>query len=105
MERINNLMEQQRLYLNPDLNLAYIANELGLNRNYVSDCINSQTGGSFTTYVTNYRINHAKSLLRNKPDIKISDVWMSCGFTNEASFFRTFKSVTGMTPKEWISQI
>ena len=105
MERINNLMEQQRLYLNPDLNLAYIANELGFNRNYVSDCINSQTGGSFTTYVTNYRINHAKSLLRNKPDIKISDVWMSCGFTNEASFFRTFKSVTGMTPKEWISQI
>ena len=105
MERINSMMEQQRLYLNSDLNLAYLANELGLNRNYVSDCINSQTGGSFTQYVTNYRIEHAKNLLRNKPDMKISDVWMYCGFTNEASFFRTFKSVTGMTPKEWISQL
>lgn len=105
MERINSMMEQQRLYLNSDLNLAYLANELGLNRNYVSDCINSQTGGSFTQYVTNYRIEHAKNLLRNKPDMKISDVWMYCGFTNEASFFRTFKSVTGMTPKEWTSQL
>lgn len=105
MERINSMMEQQRLYLNSDLNLAYLANELGLNRNYVSDCINSQTGGSFTQYVTNYRIEHAKNLLRNKPDMKISDVWMYCGFTNEASFFRTFKNVTGMTPKEWTSQL
>lgn len=105
MERIDGVMERQRLYLNSDLNLAYLANELGLNRNYVSDCINTQTGGSFTQYVTNYRIDHAKRLLRENPDMKISDLWMSCGFTNEASFFRTFKSVTGMTPREWALQL
>ena len=71
MERIDGVMERQRLYLNSDLNLAYLANELGLNRNYVSDCINTQTGGSFTQYVTNYRIDHAKRLLRENPDMKI----------------------------------
>lgn len=104
MDRINKMMEQQ-LYLNSDLSLAYIASELGLNRTYVSDCINSQTGGSFPQYVTNFRIEHAKRLLRDQPDVKVSDVWMYCGFSNEASFFRTFKSVTGMTPKEWVSQL
>jgi YesN/AraC family two-component response regulator len=41
--------------------------------------------------------------MRRQKDIKIAEVWMQSGFTNETSFFRTFKLVTGLTPNEWKS--
>lgn len=101
MQRINRLMEEQKLYLNSDLKLADVATALGTNRNAISNCINSQTGGSFTQFVNVYRIEYAKELMRNQPDIKISEVWTVSGFTTESSFFRTFKTIVGMPPSEW----
>ena len=101
LERINRLMEDQRLYLNSDLQLNDVAIALGTNRNIVSNCINSQCHCSFSQYITTYRINHAKDLMRRQPDIKIVEVWTASGFTTESYFFRSFKAVTGMTPSEW----
>lgn len=103
MDRISRLMEERQLYLNPDLKMADISSELGLNRSYVSDCINSQTGGSFSQYVNGYRIRHAKTLLRSHPDMKMTSLYMLVGFSSEQTFYRTFKAVIGMTPKEWVA--
>ena len=103
LNRIRQLMEQQQLYLNSDLKLEDVASALGLNRSYVSDCINSHTGDSFSQFVNGYRIEYAKSMLRNQPDTKVTSLYLSAGFSSEQSFYRNFKSFTGMTPKEWIA--
>lgn len=103
MNRIRQLMEQQQLYLNSELKLEDIASSLSLNRNYVSDCINSHTGYSFSQFVNGYRIEYAKQVLRNLPDTKVTSLYLSAGFSSEQSFYRNFKSFTGMTPKEWIA--
>ena len=104
MQRINQVMEEQKLYRNSELKLQDLAAVLGTNRRFVSDCINSQMGCTFSQYVNIYRINYAKHVLRQRPDKKIADVYIESGFANEISFYRTFKSVTGMTPKEWLNQ-
>lgn len=101
MLRISELMESQKLYLNSDLKLSDVATMLGTNRNQISTCINSKRGYSFSQFVSSYRIEYAKDLMRRQKDIKITEVWMQSGFTNETSFFRTFKVVTGLTPNEW----
>ena len=101
MLRVCDLMEQQKPYLNSDLKLVDIAAMLATNRNAISSCINTQRGCSFSQFVNEYRIAYAQKLMRNQPDIKNSEVWMSSGFSTEMSFFRTFKAVTGMTPSEW----
>ena len=103
MRRICTLMEEQKLYLNSELKLNDVADALNTNRNLISSCINSQQGCSFSQFVNGYRVEHAKDLIRRKPDMKISEVWMQSGFSTETSFFRTFKAVTGMTPTEWKS--
>ena len=105
MQRINQVMEEQKLYRNTDLKLQDVAVALGTNRRFISDSINSQMGCSFSQYVNNYRINHAKRILLQNPDKKIMDVYIESGFANESSFFRTFKAITGMTPKEWVNKI
>ena len=101
MARIDSLMTHQKLYLNPDLKLSDIASKLGQNRTYVSDSINTSKGCSFTQFVNQYRIKHAQQLLRSRSDIKLSEVWMSAGFSTERTFLRAFKQITGMTPKEF----
>ncbi len=103
MRRICLLMEEQKLYLNSELKLNDVADALNTNRNLISSCINSQQGISFSQFVNGYRVEYAKDLIRRKPDMKISEVWMQSGFSTETSFFRTFKAVTGMTPTEWKS--
>lgn len=105
MRRIRLLMEEQRLYLNSELKLNDVADALNTNRNVISSCINSQRGCSFSQFVSGYRIDYAKELMRRQPDIKVSEVWMASGFSTETSFFRTFKTVTGMTPNEFKQKI
>ena len=105
IERIRELVENKKLFLNSELKITDIADTLGIHRNIVSDAINSQTGFSFNQYISNYRVEHAKSLLRQDPNKKLSSISAESGFANEQSFFRTFKAITGKTPKEWILSI
>ena len=100
MNRICQVVEEKQLFLNPDLRVTDIANELSTSRRYISDCINAHRG-TFRQFVNAYRVTHAQELLRSKPDITITDVWMSSGFSSESSFYRIFKAATGVTPKDW----
>ena len=104
MQRILYLITEKKMYLKSDLTTSDIANELGLHRNQVSACINSQ-GQSFPNLVNSYRVEHAKELIRQHPEMKITSISMECGFANEVTFYRTFKTLTGMTPSEWKAKI
>lgn len=101
MHRMCQLMEEERLYLNPALKVSDIANAVGISRIAVSNCIKSQKGSTFPQFINDYRVAHAKEMLRNQPDAKIAEVWMASGFSSEASFYRIFKTVTGTTPTDW----
>lgn len=101
MSRIIALMEEEQLFRKKDLRVAEIANRLGTNTTYVSACINSQIGQSFNTFVTSYRIAFAKQLMKEQPEMMMSQVSEESGFTSERSFFRNFKSSTGQTPSQW----
>lgn len=101
MHHICQVIEEKRLYLDPNLKMTDIAKMLGVSRNSISNCINSQRDCSFPQFVNAYRVTHAQELLRDHPDLKIAEVWMAAGFSSEASFYRIFKSITGSTPTEW----
>lgn len=103
ISRINLLMEQEKLYLNSQLRLTDVADRLNTSSTYVSRCINTKIGYTFNQFVNTYRISHAQQLLRQQPDMKILTLSTASGFANETSFFRTFKALTGMTPKEWLA--
>lgn len=103
-QRISNLIEQKRLFLNSDLKMTDLAAELDVTRNRVSDCINSCRGCSFSQFINAYRVEYAQQLLRKDPNMKIASAALESGFSNERSFFRAFKTATGISPKEWVLQ-
>lgn len=101
LPRIRQTMEQDDLFLNPDLKLSDVANQLGTNIRYISDCINAECNCSFSQFVNAYRVEYAKQLILQRPDEKLSIICKEAGFNNETTFFRSFRAVTGMTASEW----
>ena len=102
MQRIDRLMQEQQVYLQPEFKLSDLAVMLDASTVRVSRCIKAERDCSFSQLVNRFRIDHAQRMMREQPDSKLSAVALASGFANETSFFRVFKSVTGLTPKEWL---
>ena len=92
---------KEKPYLNPDFQLMDLRQVLPLNRTYLSQLINAQYGCSFYQWVNGLRIEEAKRLMREQPELKIQDVAERCGFSNQKVLWRTFVNETGMSPSEW----
>ena len=101
LSRIVSLMEEGQFYLRKDIRSADVATELGTNSTYISACLNGQLGKSFSDFVAEYRVRHAKQLLARHPDMSMAQVADESGFSSERSFYRHFKDLTGQTPSEW----
>ncbi len=74
---------------------------LGYSPNYLSHIIKRVSGMSFNDILGSLRIDHALKLLA-RPHARIIDVALDCGFSNERSFHRAFRRVTGKTPSEYL---
>lgn len=102
-ERIKQLMDKQQVYLKNELHLADVAAMLQVSQLQMSRCVKKETGEPFTMFANRYRVEHAKRLMLEQPDTKLAAVAFSSGFATEKSFFRVFKAITGLTPKEWLT--
>lgn len=94
-------MEAEKPYLNPEFRLLDLRQVLPLNRTYLSQLINEEYGCNFYQFVTNYRIEEAKRLMTEHPNMKIQDVADQCGFSSPVVFSRTFMRETGKSPRDW----
>ncbi len=101
---ITALMQHGQVYLQSELKLADMAAMLGVTQQQMTRCVKQETGLSFTLFANRYRIDHAKRIMQEQPDTKLASVALASGFTNETSFFRVFKAITGLTPKEWLTR-
>lgn len=104
LRRLCALLEERQLYLASRLRLTDVAAELGVSVSSITDGLTACRGITFTQLLAEYRVRHAQQLMTEQPDMKIAAVISASGFTSESTFFRTFKAVTGLSPKEWLAQ-
>ena len=103
-EKLEQWMETEKPYLNPEFRLNDLRQVLPLNRTYLSQFIHAEYDCTFYQFVTNYRIEEAKRLMREQPDLKMHDIAEQCGFSSPTVFGRVFARETGQTPTEWLAQ-
>ena len=86
-----------------DITLFDLSKRLGYHEKYLSSALHSLTGMNFRKFLSSYRIDYAKSLLRNdvSDQLSMSDVAMQCGFSSISTFNRMFLSLCGTTPSEY----
>lgn len=100
-DRIVQLLEEKKLYLNPQLNIVMLAEELGTNRTFISTCVNTVTGKTFRTWLAEYRLNLYLKKKEENPDIPIDQLVMQCGYKDQSTFRRQFKAIFGTTPSRY----
>ncbi len=98
------LMEERKPYLNPKLTLSDLAQEMHINRTYLTTVLNRDIGKSFYDFVNEFRITEACSIIDALPPTerpKLSDVASRSGFNSLSTFKRSFLKVKGMLPSQY----
>lgn len=94
-------MDAEKPYRNPNFQLQDLQQVLPLNRTYLSRFIKTEYDCSFYQLVTRYRVEEAKRLLHEHPQMKIQEISEQCGFSSPTIFTRVFTRETGLNPSEW----
>lgn len=97
-------MDEEKLYLQPNLKISDLALHLGSNRNYIWQAVNVGLGVSFSELVNRRRIDHFIYLATQNDMRDIDDTWQKCGFTSASSFYRNFKLYKGCSPAEYFAR-
>lgn len=94
--RIRRLIENEEKYLESDLRLSWVADELNASPQYVSQAINEHFGRSFSHWINRYRIEYACKLLQEGASAK--EAGYQSGFNNLSTFYQVFKKEKGLPP-------
>ena len=107
LERLLELMESKRPYLDNDLKMRDLAAELGLSGHHLSQIINEQLGQTYSDFINSYRIKEAQRLLKSPEykHIKVVALAYDVGFNTKASFYNHFRKITGKSPTEFRDEI
>lgn len=107
LQKISVLMDEEKPYTNPDLKIADLAGSIDTSSHSLSYLFNQYLNQSYYDFINEYRIAEFKKLVNNSEYSKYTLIALAelCGFSSRASFFRSFKKITGITPNEYIRSI
>ena len=106
MEKIDYVMREEKLFLQPELSLISLCERVGTNRTYASKAIKDAKGCNFSDYVNRFRLDYAVELMKNTPkdDIVIQNIALQCGCGSIQTFYRYFKVFYNETPTQWLER-
>jgi len=106
VSQLKQVLEQEKLYLNPELSLRILEDKTQLTAKEISTALNQGLQKNFYLFVNEYRVEEAKRRLLdpNLGHLTIFGIATDAGFKSKATFNRLFKSVTGVTPKQYRDQ-
>lgn len=100
----NRKIEQALEYIHKNyqhrLTARQVGEQVGLSEVYFSNLFKREVGVTFGEYLTSYRINIAKYLIRNG-DYKVYEVAEMSGYSSPQYFSQIFQKETGRTPLEY----
>jgi AraC-like DNA-binding protein len=100
--RLNKLMKEQRLFADQNISRFSIATALGVSERILYDCIKSNTGMNFTTYITHLRLIYARQLISAVDNqLTMESIAIEAGFGSRSTFYRLFKENYGLSPDEF----
>ena len=87
-------------HLHDKIKVADIAEELGVNPNYLTSVFNKDENISIKKYILLEKIRRSQNLLKYS-DYNIQEIGFYLGFSSQSHFTRKFQEIAGMTPNEY----
>jgi AraC-like DNA-binding protein len=102
-DRLEHYMVTKEPFLEPELDLNQLANQMEVTPNKLSQVINTKSDLNFYDYINQYRIDKTKKLMF-RDDFKhysLLGIAFEAGFNSKATFNRVFKKFENCTPSEF----
>jgi AraC-like DNA-binding protein len=103
IEKINHYMAEQKPFLNPELTLMDLSQNLNIPKHQITLLLNNHLGKNFFEYVNEFRIEETKKRMIDPQyeHLTLVAIAYECGFNSKSTFNTFFKNATGLTPTEW----
>lgn len=104
--RVSIFMASKKPYLNPDLTLPKLAEEVNVPVHHLSQVINEVHQNNFFDFVNRYRVEEVKRKIKDKKysNYSLLAIAMESGFNSKSAFNRVFKNISGKTPSQFRDQ-
>ncbi len=104
LEKIKTHFEADQPYKNKQLQVADVADVVGVSARRVGEILKKCEDKSFSEFVNAYRVQAAIKMLQNidNQQLTIDGIGQSCGFNSKSVFHAAFKKETGKTPKTYL---
>lgn len=101
LDRLEQLMAGQQVYLHQDLSLLKLAQLTRIPKHHITQVLNLKLKMNFYEYVNGFRVRHACLLFKENSVDTIESIAEQSGFNSKVSFNRHFKALKGLTPSEY----
>jgi len=88
-------------YVQQGLTIKELSEILHTNRTYLSAYIKTTYKMTFREWITGLRLEYAKNILKEHPEINIQKLAESSGFLSRSNFIKSFTEKEGCTPGKW----
>ena len=101
--RLCELIENERLYTDPNFTREELVERLHTNRTYLSQIIKIHTGKNYSQLINSYRIKEAIKILSDpgKKDYSLKKLSEELGFVSSNTFSKVFQQTVGMSPSNF----
>lgn len=102
-EKVKTQILTNKLYLNQELTLRLLAQQVSINEKKLSLWINQFTESNFYHLINRYRVAEFKEQLETPENQNYSllGIAQNAGFRNKSTFYKAFKELEGITPNEY----
>lgn len=100
IERVDNWIKTDG-YVQQGLTIKELSEILYTNRTYLSAYIKTMYKMTFREWITSLRLEYAKNILKEHPEINIQKLAESSGFLSQSNFIKLFSEKEGCTPAKW----
>lgn len=97
----------EKLYRDPSYNATRLADDLGVNRRYISAAVAAHTdGGNFTSLVSELRLREVCRMLTSPRYVHYTaeEIGLTAGFSSRQTFYTAFRRKYGITPRQYRRQ-
>jgi AraC-like DNA-binding protein len=105
LKKLLDLFENDKIYIDSNLNIMDVVERIGTNRSYLSTIINQQYNQNFCSFVNGFRVTELENVYAANPSISNEHLAEKCGFGSFNSMKRAIVSVTGKSVHEWKKHI
>ncbi|MCC3862511.1 AraC family transcriptional regulator [Pseudemcibacter aquimaris] len=95
------ILKNPKIYTDEVFSLKAMADKIGVPARLFSNAINHKFSESYSKHMNHRRVCFAETLLKENPELNMTNIMFDAGFRTKSSFNKEFKAITGMTPTEY----